>query len=122
MSVTPEGGAREIRAVPIPHAQHAALHVAPVARPYMLSRTDADRAHYPCWDDAEIETFTVRAMLFIRRGINATDADDLAKRLTLRDRDQDERRLCLECKHHAPGRCGNHRRAGLNAPGLLSIQ
>ena len=47
----------------------------------------------------------------MRRGIDATDADDLAERLTLRDRDADDRVICVECSHYRPGRCGNHRSA-----------
>ena len=106
LSVAPEVGTRDFRAEPEPAT----------ARPYKLSRTDADRCHFGGWNDAEIETFTARTLLFLRRGINATDVDDLAERLTLRDRDIDERRLCLECSHYTPGRCGNHRGAGLNVP------
>jgi hypothetical protein len=87
-------------------------------RPYRLSKTDADRCHFGDWDDAEIAAFTTRVLLFVRRGIDATDADDLAEHLTLRDRDGDELRLCLECQHYRPGRCGNHRAAGLNSPEL----
>lgn len=67
--------------------------------PHRLTPTDADRCHSPCWDDTEISTFTTRVMMFVRRGIGTTDADDLAERLVLRDRDLDDRRMCLECLH-----------------------
>ena len=83
----------------------------PCNRPYRLAPADADRCHAGGWDDAETARFVARVALFMRRGINATDADDLAERLTLRDRDADERVICVECSHYRPGRCGNHRSA-----------
>ena len=39
----------------------------------------------------------------------------MADRLVIRDREQDDRRACLECAAYRPGRCGNHQRAGLQA-------
>jgi TubC N-terminal docking domain len=88
------------------------------ARPYRLSQADADAAHAEPWDDAAIGRFVVRLSLFLRRGIDATDADDLAERLHLRDLQSDDRRLCLECAHlagrtHGSWRCGNAREAGV---------
>lgn len=64
-------------------------------RTHRLTSDEADRCHAPCWDDAEIAAFTARAERFALLG--RADADDLAERLTLRDRDGDDRRLCLEC-------------------------
>ena len=64
-------------------------------RPHRLTNDDAGRCHAPCWNDAEIAAFTARTERFAVLG--RTDADDLAERLTLRDRDGDDRRLCLEC-------------------------
>ena len=64
-------------------------------RPHRLTSDEADRCHAPCWDDAEIANFTARTERFALLG--RADADDLAERLTLRDRDGDDRRLCLEC-------------------------
>lgn len=57
------------------------------SRPYRLSSADADRCHWPLWTDAEVARFVARVALFLRRGISATDADDLAEALVLRDRD-----------------------------------
>ena len=74
------------------------------ARPHRLTNEDADRCHAPCWGDAETATFTARTERFALLG--RADADDLAERLTLRDRDGDDRRLCLECKWLGDtGRC-----------------
>lgn len=61
------------------------------SRPYRLSSADADRCHWPPWTDAEIATFVARVALFLRRGMSATGADDLAERLVLRDREGDGR-------------------------------
>lgn len=48
-------------------------------------------------DPADI--FTARLALFTGRGLNADAADDLAQRLMRRDLEQDDRRVCLECRH-----------------------
>ena len=64
-------------------------------RPHRLTNDEADRCHAPCWGDAEIAAFTARTERFAVLG--RADADDLAERLTLRDRDGDDRRLCVEC-------------------------
>ena len=48
--------------------------------------------------------------------MSAEAAEAMADRLVIRDREQDDRRTCLECTTYRPGRCGNHRRAGLQAP------
>ena len=58
-------------------------------RPHRLTSDEADRC------DAEIAAFTARTERFALLG--RADADDLAERLKLRDRDGDDRRLCLEC-------------------------
>ena len=48
---------------------------------------------------APADIFTARLALFTGRGLIAEDADDLAQRLTRRDLEQDDRRVCLECRH-----------------------
>lgn len=84
------------------------------ARPYRLTPAEGDAAHAQPWDDATIARFVARVGLMMRRGFDATDADDLAERLHLRDVQGDDRVGCMECQHYRPGRCANHRRAGLN--------
>jgi hypothetical protein len=64
-------------------------------RPHRLTNDEAEMCHAPGWDDAEIAAFTARRDRCVVRG--RADADALAERLTLRDRDGDDRRLCLEC-------------------------
>jgi hypothetical protein len=60
-----------------------------------LLNDEADKCDPPCWDDAAISAFTARTERFAMLG--RADADDLAERLILRDRQHDDRRLCLEC-------------------------
>lgn len=84
------------------------------ARPYKPTKAEGDAAHAEPWDDADCARFVARVGLFMRRGMNATDADDLAERLHLRDVRGDDRRLCIECAHLA-GRAASGRRCG-NAP------
>ncbi len=100
-----------------PVSQLAALAgVAQPLRPYRLSAAEADVARRAPWGGATIARFTARMTLLMRRGVSATDADDLAERLHLRDIEADERTLCLECEHYRVGLCGNDRRAGLHVP------
>ena len=52
----------------------------------------------------EIDTLMARQALFCQRGAASQDAERLADSLVNRDRDDDDRRLCLECRHlHGAG-------------------
>lgn len=82
----------------------------------LMTREQADHAHWPAWDGEEIDRTVTRVRLFVRRGIRADDAEHLAERLLLRDRELDDRHLCAECLHCRPGRCGNYKAAGLQSP------
>lgn len=62
----------------------------------LMTPEQGDACHAGGWDDAEIAAFTAREARFARMG-RAADAEHLAERLTLRDRDGDDRRMCLEC-------------------------
>lgn len=66
---------------------------------------------------AEIDTFTARLARFTDKGLGLNDAEALADKLVTRDREADDRRLCLECVHlagHAAGSwgCRDWQRAG----------
>ena len=87
-------------------------------RPHRLTMAEADRAHAEPWDDAACARFVARVTLFLRRRVEAEDADDIAERLHLRDVDGDERVMCLECSHYRTGRCGNHLGAELHSAEL----
>ena len=63
-----------------------------------------DLAGLPAWTDAEIVTFEKR----VARGtwLGYPDAKGLAEKLLHRDRDADDRILCIECSHAGPAwRC-----------------
>ena len=67
---------------------------------------------------AEIDTFAVRLHKFTDKGLPRAGGELLADKLVLRDREQDDRRVCLECKHFAgygagSWRCGNWQAAGV---------
>ena len=77
------------------------------------------RAEKPRFKTRQEEArFTQRMNLFFGR----VDAKELAQRLMIRDRDQDDRRLCLECRHFKPHRleCNNFEWAGFTQPKLGS--
>ena len=85
---------------------------------------DPDRWCWPrssAMSGAEIDTFTQRLHQFTRRGMAEPEAESLADKLVIRDRESDDRRLCLECLHlkNGGGRwgCNQWQRAGLGSAG-----
>lgn len=62
----------------------------------LMTSEQGDDCHAGGWDGAEMDAFAAREARFTRMG-RAVDAVHLAERLTLRDREGDDRRLCLEC-------------------------
>ena len=70
------------------------------------------------WTDADIARFLDRRARLLRWGWAELEAEKLADRLVRRDREADERVSCTDCQHYRPGRCSNHKRAGLCAPDL----
>ena len=134
LAVTPEGGAREIRAAPMLASKAAdkpeALDLAAVActdadiarfldrRVWLLAQSgqpSIDSAETQPWADADISRFIARRDRLLRWGWPEPQAEALADRLTRRDvAGDDDRVSCADCQHYWPGRCGNHRRAGLN--------
>lgn len=64
-----------------------------------LSLSQADECHAGGWADAEIHSFRKRQSLMLARGYAPEDAEAMAEALTLRDRQGDDRRTCLECTH-----------------------
>ena len=93
-------------------AQHAqqADHEAKIERSAIISADGApywvadDMAGLPAWTDAEIVAFDKRVARSTWLGY--PDAKGRAEKLLHRDRDGDDRRLCVECLHAGPGyRC-----------------
>ena len=82
---------------------------------------DPDRwcwPHSSVMNGAEIDTFAARLHQFTDKGLARNDGEALADKLVLRDRESDDRRVCLECQHfagHGAGswRCGNWQTAGV---------
>ena len=73
----------------------------------LASPPDPDRwcwPHSDAMNGAELEQFAKRAQQFTRRGISPDAAEAMADRLVIRDREQDDRRTCLECAAYRPGR------------------
>lgn len=120
--------------------------VASVASRQRLETAANDPAHHPpelaqgnaptpdparwCWphstamNPAEINTFLARQRLFLSRGASADMAEALADRMVQRDREGDDRGLCLECQHlrgSGPYRCAVPRRADLRQPDLPRV-
>lgn len=79
--------------------------------------TLADGLSAVAWTDADIARFLDRHARLLRWGWAEPEAEKLAERLTLRDREGDDRRLCVECAHYRFGRCRQPERAGV-APDL----
>ena len=85
-----------------------------------VQTTDPDHGcwpYSPAMNAREIDTFTRRLERFTRKGLRLADAEALADTLVQRDRETDDRRLCLECGHLQGGvgrwRCGNGLVAGV---------
>ena len=85
---------------------------------------DPDRycwPHSPAMNTREIDTFTARLARFTDKGLRLDDAERLADQLVIRDREGDDRRLCLECVHlqgYGPWRCGNWKHADVPPYGV----
>jgi len=109
MTVTPMG-----RAGDFPSAQPAALAVVEQAHGARACLVDVSAV---VWTDGDMARFIGRRARLMRLGWPEADAEALAERLVMRDRAADDDRVnCTECHHHRPGRCGNHRAAGLHSP------
>ncbi len=55
--------------------------------------------------DIEAARAKERLQRFISKGVGFEVAQGIARRLVTRDREQDDRRSCAECKHQEYGRC-----------------
>ena len=77
-----------------------------------------------CWPHStamkgtEIELFTERMNRFTDKGLTESESKALIDKLVSRDRDDDDRRFCLECKHlsghdQTSWCCGNWQTAGI---------
>jgi hypothetical protein len=74
--------------------------------------------HSTAMNGAEIDLFTARLHRFTDKGLTVTEGEALADKLVVRDREADDRRFCLECRHlsgvgQTSWRCGNWQAAGI---------
>lgn len=75
--------------------------------------------HSDAMNGQEVATFTARLHYVQSKGLRLGDAQALADRLVIRDREQDSRRTCLECQHLAGRqRCAQWQRAGIGSPAI----
>lgn len=66
-------------------------------------------SHGWIWREIEIQRFMVRRVHFRKLKVTEQQANILADRLVERDREEDDRRLCVECRNCRPGlRCTKH--------------
>ena len=100
LAVTPKGGANDFLSAPL---QASALAASP----------ESPDLWAVAWTDADIAAFFDRRARLMRWGWPELDAEKLAERLVKRDREQDDRVSCTDCRHYRPGYCANHQRAGL---------
>jgi len=95
-------------------AEVASVAVASAA----IQETQIDPDRY-CWphSDAmntdEIRVFQGRLVRFTAWGLSHEEANQLADKLVARDREGDDRRLCLECDHLRGTFCRNYREADI---------
>lgn len=83
--------------------------------------TDPDRwcwPHSTAMTGSEIDLFAQRLARFTTKGVIQSDAESIADKLVIRDREAGDRRLCLECTHlggygRTSWRCNNWQRSGI---------
>lgn len=84
-------------------------------------KASAELTHVPrAWSEADIACFNAMRERLIYWRWSEVEAEEMAERLVKRDQQGDDRKNCLECRHHRPGRCANYRRAGFQGPELGS--
>ena len=106
---------------PAPISASDRLRAASLALDAMIAAAgksaDPDHWCYPhseAMNTAEIDRFTARLARFTDHGMILLDAEGLADRLVIRDREQDDRAMCLECTHlQRAGRCANWQHSGV---------
>ena len=74
--------------------------------------------HSTAMNGAELDLFTARLHRFTDKGLTIADGESLADKLVVRDREADDRRFCMECRHlsgvgQTSWRCGNWQAAGV---------
>ena len=73
--------------------------------------------HSAAMNGTELDLFAARLHWFTNKGLSHNDGEALADKLVIGDRETDDRRTCLVCRHlsgygHKSWRCGNWQTAG----------
>lgn len=84
---------------------HAGRKVASVSGNPLVTLEQGNACHTPSWSDEETVAFLARRGRLMAWGRPEQDAEDLAERLTLAAREQDDRVLCATCQHGEKLRC-----------------
>jgi len=130
LTATPD---RRIKIVPADRLTGELANLIRANKPALVDWLQAANDHAPgdpdrwCWptvqdlaapmNTGEVETFTARVLAFMGRGLNLRQAEKLADRLKIRDREADNRRACIECRHLTAARaCTAWRQAELDGP------
>ncbi len=74
------------------------------------------------WSDSEIESFNRRVVQFQNQSIDLPKAEAIAETLLVRDRDTDDRRMCVECLSLAKFNCTTPKAAGLTTRDVRPIR
>lgn len=86
---------------------------------------DPDRwcwPHSAAMNGNELDTFARRLEVFTLKGLALADAEALADKLVLRDREDSDLATCLECRHLSRARrCGQWQRAGVARDALAVL-
>ena len=97
LAVSQKGTALEVQAATMLASQQAA-------------RLEAIDLSSVAWTGAQISTFVQQRGRMLRWRFAKPDAERLAELLTVRDRESDDRQMCVECKHlEWSGRCAQAR-------------
>ena len=97
----------------------------PVVNDPEFHSEDLDRWCWPmseAMNGREIDLMIARSNLFSDRGMRTDDAERLADVLVNRDREMDDRRLCMECAHLSGRRCSASAIAGAGQNVVALVQ
>jgi hypothetical protein len=84
---------------PIPTLQKLQKEVLVVSVGSLLGTSENLGSDNSSWSAVEIDTFICRRHKLTEKGLSLEDAEVVAETLLFRDREIDNRRLCLECVH-----------------------
>lgn len=115
-------GLREHYSIVWPEPTHAATCPAYTTKPQATPAGEPKMWEHQAAADAALATMAQRQACFERLGFDRLEAGHLADRLLIRDRDLDDRHLCLECLHQR-GRMGAwHCMSSAGLPGQLGTE